>query len=300
MTLARGALLACVASWMTGNDAVAAISFDAVEPIFTQRCVICHSGVAAPLGLRLDAYANVIKGSQLRRVVEAGQPDASELVRRIRGQSLPRMPLTGPPFLAADEISLIEKWVADGLVEGKPAAVAPPPTRPKPGETVTYQHVAPILLQRCVKCHAPNGLMGPPPEAYRLDTWAMTVARTDRLRVVPGNPAASELVRRIRGLSLPRMPFDGPPYLAEDDMQLIEQWIRNGALDAQGRAPPSPAGAALRLHGVLTRSWALDGLPLMVDAATRIDKQPRPGDDVEVRATIRNDGRVYAVRIRRR
>lgn len=280
--------------------AYAATAFDAVAPIFDQRCVMCHNGDAAPLGLRLDSLENVLKGSQRGAVVKAGDPDASELVRRIRGQSQPRMPLTGPPYLSADEIALIENWVAGGLTAGRGAASPSQPARPKAGEAVTYQHVAPILLQRCAKCHAANGLKGAPPEGYRLDTWEETIARADRLRVVPGNPAASELVRRIRGQALPRMPFDGPPYLAEEDIRLIEQWIRQGARDAQGNPAPAPAGASLRLHGTLNNTWELDGLPLSVDAATRIDKRPGPGDYVEVRGTVQRDGAVRANRIRRR
>jgi len=288
------------ALYVIAPGVVAATSFDAVAPIFAERCVMCHSGAAAPLGLRLDTRDSVVKGSQKGPVVKAGNAAASELVRRIRGESLPRMPLTGPPYLATEEIALIEKWVADGLAAGAGAPSAPAPSRPRPGEAVTYRHVAPILLQRCAKCHAANGIRGAPPEGYRLDTWEASIARGDHLRVVPGNPAASELVRRIRGQALPRMPFDGPPYLGEEDIRLIEQWVLQGAADARGKAAPAPAGAALRLHGVLTGTWELDGLPLRADAATRIDKRPRPGDYVEVRGSVQNDGSVYAIRIRRR
>ena len=292
-------LLACALSANAAN-ALAATTYAAVAPIFAKRCVMCHNGAAAPLQLRLDSFENVVKGSQRGAVVKAGNAGASELVRRIRGESLPRMPLTGPPYLAAEEIALIENWVAEGLAAGAGAASAPAPVRPKPGEAVTYRHVAPILLQRCAKCHAPNGILGAPPEGYRLDTWDTTIARADRLRVVSGNPAASELVRRIRGQALPRMPFDGPPYLAEDEIRLIEQWILQGAADAQGQAAPAPAGASVRLHGMLTKNLELDGLPLRVDAATRIDKRPQAGDYVEVRGSVQSDGAVRASRVRRR
>jgi mono/diheme cytochrome c family protein len=167
---AAAALLICAWS-VTAANAFAATAFDAVAPIFARRCAMCHSGAAAPLGLRLDTFENVVKGSQKGPVVKAGNAAASELVRRIRGESLPRMPLTGPPYLEAEEIALIEKWVAEGLANGPAVAGAPEPARPKPGEAVAYRHVAPILLQRCAKCHAPNGILGAPPEGYRLDTW---------------------------------------------------------------------------------------------------------------------------------
>ena len=45
------------------------------------------------------------------------------------------------------------------------------------------------------------------------------------------------------------MPFDGPPYLSEDEMRLIERWIAQGARDAEGRRSPVPAGARVRFRG---------------------------------------------------
>jgi hypothetical protein len=91
--------------------------------------------------------------------------------------------------------------------------------------------------------------MGRPPEGYRLDSLAATLDASDRARVVPGNPGSSELVRRIRGVSRPRMPFDGPPWLADEEMRLIEQWIAQGARDSEGRGAPVPAGARVRFRG---------------------------------------------------
>jgi hypothetical protein len=45
------------------------------------------------------------------------------------------------------------------------------------------------------------------------------------------------------------MPFDGPPWLADEEMRLIEQWIAQGARDSEGRAAPVPAGARVRFRG---------------------------------------------------
>jgi hypothetical protein len=91
--------------------------------------------------------------------------------------------------------------------------------------------------------------MGRPPEGYRLDSLQATLDASDRARIVPGNPGSSELVRRIRGVSRPRMPFDGPPWLTDEEMLLIEQWIAQGARDGEGRATPVPAGARVRFRG---------------------------------------------------
>ena len=51
--------------------------------------------------------------------------------------------------------------------------------------------------------------------------------------VVPGRPCDSVLVQKISG-SPPfgaRMPLGGPPYLSEDEQQLVRDWIAEGARD---------------------------------------------------------------------
>jgi hypothetical protein len=142
--------------------------------------------------------------------------------------------------------------------------------------------------------------MGPAPEGYRLTSYEATLTRVDRVRVVPGKPQASELSRRIRGQARPRMPFDGPPYLNSDEIDLIEKWIAQGARTAEGAAAAVPVGAAVRLHGTLGPRWHLDELSLTVGARARIDKAPLPGDYVEVRGRLGEAAIVEVERLRRR
>jgi hypothetical protein len=49
--------------------------------------------------------------------------------------------------------------------------------------------------------------------------------------VLPGNPDGSIIVRRLEGSITPRMPLNGPPYLSSSEIQLIRDWIEQGALD---------------------------------------------------------------------
>lgn len=147
-------------------------------------------------------------------------------------------------------------------------------------------------------CHAPGGMMGNPPENYRLDSYAETVSLTDRARVVPGNALASELYRRIIGYAMPRMPFNGPPFLSDEEAALVAQWINDGARDANGTPAQQPTGARLRLHGKLTNRWEIDGLTLHTHADTRFKKSPGIGDYVRVRGRIDENGKVIADRIR--
>lgn len=84
-----------------------------VEALFATRCTMCHSGEHAARGLRLDSREGVLAGGERGRVLVPGDPSASEVVRRVRGESTPRMPFLSRP-LAAEEIALIERWIGAG------------------------------------------------------------------------------------------------------------------------------------------------------------------------------------------
>ncbi len=92
-----------------GGSATVSYSRD-VQPIFDQNCVVCHGGSA---GLWLDSYERVMAGSERGPVVVPGDPEASELYRRITGASQPSMPLGQPP-LPPQEIETIRRWIAEG------------------------------------------------------------------------------------------------------------------------------------------------------------------------------------------
>lgn len=98
-------------------------SFSSIQShVFTPMCTACHSGSAAPRGLRLDAtnsYAmlvNVPSGGvpSLMRV-KPGEADNSYLVQKLEGHAAvgARMPLGGP-YLDASAMALIRQWINNG------------------------------------------------------------------------------------------------------------------------------------------------------------------------------------------
>lgn len=98
-----------------GDDG--APGWEEISAIFTERCVMCHSaGAGASKGLRLDDYAAALRGSERGAVLVPGDVDGSELVRRLRGRSVPRMPFLSRP-LPDEQIALIERWIEAGLPE---------------------------------------------------------------------------------------------------------------------------------------------------------------------------------------
>lgn len=165
---------------------------------------------------------------------------------------------------------------------------------------MTFAHVERMLLQRCVKCHTDDGLRGPPPEGLRLETLDRVLGGGERVVVIPGQPGASELVRRITGQAQPRMPFDGPPYLSDEQIRVITDWVAQGARDADGNRAPIPVGARVRLHGTLTGIWELDGTPLRLGPDARIKERVGVGRAVRVRGHVGPNGEIVVERIQRR
>ena len=313
--------------------------------LFAERCVMCHSGEDAPLGLHLDSFEGAMAGSEDGPVLVPGDLAGSELLRRVRGESQPQMPLVGDP-LNPEEIALLEAWVEAGLTEGAvavapaedagatpeaevaalepeaapevpadedaghaEAAVSEPEGAPEaasgdvalpgPGEPVTFADVGPIFLRRCALCHS-DANPGGPQEGLRLDSYEHILQGGERLVLIPGNAPASEIVRRIEGVAQPRMPFNGPPFLSEEQIRVVRDWIAQGAPDADGVPAPVPVGREVRYRGTLTAAEEIDGIPFRITGGTRIDDRPSVGQEAEVRGVVGEDGGIVATRFRDR
>mgnify|MGYP000134070308 CR=1 FL=1 len=79
-----------------------------VRPVFEQSCVKCHGGAAGAMaGLDLRNPAST------RKVIQAGNPEASRLFRVIAGFDKPAMPLGGAA-LTKPQIEAIREWIASG------------------------------------------------------------------------------------------------------------------------------------------------------------------------------------------
>lgn len=98
-----------------------------VAPILDKHCVACHGPEKQKGKLRLDSPAAIRLGAESGDVLAASQPAKSELLRRVR---LPAaddevMPSDGKPLLSANEIKVLELWIAGGASETKVPADFP-------------------------------------------------------------------------------------------------------------------------------------------------------------------------------
>lgn len=114
------AVIALVSAPLTTvAEEIAAPVWGDVSAIFQERCVMCHSAVSgATKGLRLDDYAALMRGSAQGVVLKKGDPKASILIRRLRGEIAPRMPFLSRA-LSEDQIALIERWIEMGMPESR-------------------------------------------------------------------------------------------------------------------------------------------------------------------------------------
>src|SRR5690348_12071216 len=86
-----------------------------IRPIFSDTCYKCHGPKKQKGKLRLDSVEAILKGGKDGKVLEAGDPDKSELYKRI---TLPKdsddvMPPEGDPLPKA-KTDLIKQWIAEG------------------------------------------------------------------------------------------------------------------------------------------------------------------------------------------
>jgi mono/diheme cytochrome c family protein len=308
LTLSVACLCICSFSLINSTEKKAAggiqetdYTFKEVSQIFSENCIECHSGEDTPNGLLLTSYSEAMNGSENGKVIIPGDPDASELVKRIKGLSKPKMPL-GRDKLNEEKINIIVEWIKAGAKDADEIILSNDVIQTKKDpeiDVILFSDVRSIFNKHCIKCHMENGKMGFAPEGLILTSYNDIFRGDERIRVVPGNPAASELLRRVKGTSRPQMPFDGPPFLDDDEIKLIEAWIGQGAKDENGNEAPSVTGRKIRLQGILVEKWKLDNINLEITGSTRIDDKVKPGIKIEVRGVLGRNNEIIVERIKR-
>ncbi len=95
----------------TGNESV---QFDRdLAVVIVNQCSSCHGGDQPAGQLRMDTFADLLKGGVTGKAVEPEKPGESLLVQKLRGDEGERMPLGKPP-LPDETIAKIETWIKEG------------------------------------------------------------------------------------------------------------------------------------------------------------------------------------------
>lgn len=92
------------------------VSFEKdVLPVLERSCAECHSAKENFSNLRLDTAEAILKGGDLGKVLEPGNPDESSLYLRVAlpQDDLDFMPVEGDP-LTEDEVETLRQWIEQG------------------------------------------------------------------------------------------------------------------------------------------------------------------------------------------
>jgi Planctomycete cytochrome C len=121
-----------------------------VEPIFIAHCDSCHGPDKQKNRLRLDTYEALMRGGKHGPAIKAGNAKGSELFRRVTlsPSDDDAMPPQGKRPLAANEIKLLELWIAAGASSTLPAgAIKGAPTNEVPVVAeVTFPEIDPAAV----------------------------------------------------------------------------------------------------------------------------------------------------------
>ena len=140
-------VLSCALAPTHGQQTASPGFESSIEPIFHQRCYVCHGSAQQMNGLRLDSREAALRGGHSGPAIIPGDSARSQLIQRLTsGQEGFKMPLSGPPLRPA-EINAIRSWIDGGARWPESAEV----TRPSDSERASHWSFRPIR-----RPHPPN------------------------------------------------------------------------------------------------------------------------------------------------
>ena len=119
------AMRSLLVAFVVGLTAASAVAEEPVLflrdiwPVLARDCIACHSVKQRYANLQLDSPARILQGGDIGPAVVPGQPEKSELVRRLLlpAESPDRMPRERKPLTQA-ELARVQRWIAEGAKFG--------------------------------------------------------------------------------------------------------------------------------------------------------------------------------------
>ena len=242
-----------------------------VAPLLVAKCGGCH--IQRSRGeLSMATYAALAKGSAAGAVMMPGNAKGSRVIELIEAGDMPR----GGSKVAPEELAMLATWINEGAkFDGTdPATPLADLTPGSPDDTNTTPAVVAatgneeiqfardlgsVFVEHCLGCHGEQN----PRKQFSVANFRRLLRGGDSGPViVPGMPAESLLVKKLRGqASGERMP-QGKDPLPEATIAKIEKWIAlEGKFDGPDAAAPLEEAVALAIalsstHEELTKSRA--------------------------------------------
>lgn len=119
---------------------------DVVKPILQTKCFSCHNEGKQKGGLQMDDIKALIKGGKNGKVLEPGNAEASEIIKRML---LPvdnddHMPPKEKPQPTENQLALLHWWISSGASFTKKVKEIAQPDKLKPLLLALQQPVAPL------------------------------------------------------------------------------------------------------------------------------------------------------------
>ena len=107
---------------------------EVIQPLLQEKCYSCHNASKSKGGLQLHEPELLLKGGKHGKIIREGNPEASELIKRIL---LPvshedHMPPKEKPQPSEQDIALLQWWIAAGAPFDKKVKELPQPENIKP------------------------------------------------------------------------------------------------------------------------------------------------------------------------
>ncbi len=219
-----------------GGDKQARI--EAGGKLYADNCAKCHgeNGEGAELPDQPGEFTNPLNDESF--LITHTQPTADAIFNVIdygwESLGMPPFGLANGGALTDPDIKAIIEFISAWYTPPETEATdtgggAVPVVDPNTIETVSFkQHVKPIFDKRCLSCHGARAKGG-----YKVTDYNAVMTTGDNAPVItPGDAANSILAQMLNGIKTPaggQMPPSRP--LPQQQIQLIEKWINQGALD---------------------------------------------------------------------
>ncbi|MFN0164834.1 MAG: DUF1549 domain-containing protein, partial [Bryobacteraceae bacterium] len=228
-----------------------------VRPVLERQCQACHQGSAKQGGLDVSTREGLLQGGSRGPAVVSGNSKDSLLYKLITHRQEPHMPLQGEK-LPGETSALIALWIDLGAPDdahlpatAKGASASPSGLVSKVAGDPLFDKVRPVLEAQCLNCHG-----------GKFKQAGLDISTRDKLLrgsdghknvVVPGNAAASLLMKKIRHLHEPGMPYQGQK-LSEETIADIAAWVDARAPYARDLQQTGAGEQKAFLHG--SAHWA--------------------------------------------
>ena len=194
------------------------VSFEReVLPLLEKYCNECHHPHETSGGLDLTQLSTMLRGGDdLGPAIVPSKPGESPLIHVLHEGGEYCMPKDRDP-LSKDEISLLKKWIAEGAVDDTPTFAV--------DEIAFFESdIRPILIERCLNCHA-----GEDAESGLQLTSRQSILRGGEHgpAAISGDPSSSLLIAAVKQAGKLKMPRGGD-RLNDGQVAALETWIRKG------------------------------------------------------------------------